>query len=126
MNDSGKMNNFYKYTLILCVLAIFDIHVLIFSPERFVNKSFGREHEDLLNSVRLRIISVFQLDVEKLDKYGNNALFYAIYYRNDNGVDILIKKYSCNALITTKNRIEAEFEEKIAPKILVDAINDGC
>lgn len=120
------MKKIYKYILVLIVLVVLDVHVLIFSSDRYANKSYGYGRNEFVNPLRLKIISIFQLDVEKVDKYGNNALFYAIYYGNDSGVVTLISTYSCEALTKTKVRFEAEFQEKNAPQELIDAIKGKC
>ena len=120
------MKKIYKYILVMIVLAVLDVHVLIFSSDRYVNKSFGYGKDDFINPLRLKIINIFQLDVEKADKYGNNALFYAIYYGNDSGVVTLISTYSCEALTKTKVRVEAELQQKNAPQELIDAIKGKC
>ena len=120
------MKKIYKYILVLIVLAVLDFHVLIFSSDRYVNKSFGYGHKEFINPLRLRVINLFQLDVEKIDKYGNNALFYAIYYGNDSGIVNFISTYSCEGLTKTKVRFEAEFQQKNAPQELIDAIKGKC
>lgn len=84
-----------KAILLIIILYFLDWH-LLFIPNAFLNSVATHRSNDVTYYINYNILKTIPFDFESTDASGSSPLVYAVYFENEEVVDFLLSKVSCD------------------------------